>query len=102
MTGFLSAQEPERIVLCSIVAGETENRQQKRIIFETLKTSQMFAGPTSLQETGELSACHRYPRYSEGVTMRVPMYVLSVNKSLSPAISKSAFARAAHSRNISS
>ena len=45
-----------------------------------------------------------YPalRYSEGVTMRVPLYVPRVSKSLSPATSKSAFARAAHSRNISS
>jgi hypothetical protein len=45
-----------------------------------------------------------YPalRYSEGVTMRVPRYAPRINKSLSPATSKSAFARAAHSRNISS
>jgi len=34
--------------------------------------------------------------------MRVPLYAPRVSKSLSPAISKSAFARAAHSRNISS
>ena len=47
-----------------------------------------------------------YPafRYSEGVTMRVCFSCTRrrVNKSLSPATSKSAFARAAHSRNISS
>ncbi len=41
-------------------------------------------------------------RYSEGVIMRVALYAPRINKSLSPATSKSAFARAAHSRNISS
>ena len=41
-------------------------------------------------------------RYSDGVTMRVPLYEPRVSKSLSPAINKSAFARALHSRNISS
>ena len=41
-------------------------------------------------------------RYSKGVTMRDPLYVPRVSKSLSPATRKSAFARAAHSRRAQS
>jgi hypothetical protein len=91
---------PSSYVSGRVMSGQTEH--SRAIIVAYVPSGHYFGLGGTSPSCRHRVVCHLALRYSEGVTMRVPLYAPGINKSLSPATSKSAFARAAHSRNISS